>query len=366
LYLCNVNENDAEKQLMQRGLSLTDLARKIEANRELKADYIAPARSLKIEVQSDKTVALMAPTIGSFPILSIAHDQIGAKTGIPGRYYDRMLTTEPELLASNINTWLGRDEDQRMLRTLGGDLRAFLSDRYNRVENEEIAGVVLPVLLETQGIQVVAAEVTDRRLYMLATTDRVQGEVRKGDVVQAGVLISNSEVGQGALSVRPMVYRLACLNGLVLPDGRLTARHVGRRISNEENLNTVFSDEALKADDRALLLKVRDVVRHSLNEAVFTASLDKMRGLAQGQTTADPVRSIELLAKKVGATDDESTSILAALVKGGDLSAYGLLNAVTYQAHATKSFDRAVEFEQMGGTLLEMPKSEWRQILEAA
>ena len=351
---------------MKRGLSLTELAAKIEANKELKADFVAPAKSLIMEVQADAAVALTAPGVGSFPILGTAHDQIGTKTGVPAKYYDRMLNEAPDLLAANVNRWLSRDGDRRMLRTLGGDLRAFLSDRYNRVENEEIAEAVLPVLAATPGIEIVASEVTERRMYMLATTGKVQGEVKKGDVVQAGVMISNSEIGYGAVSIRPMVYRLVCLNGMVVPDGKLTARHVGRRVSESEDLNAMFSDETRRADDRALLLKVRDVVRHSLDEAVFNRTVDKMRGLTEGKVEGDPAKAVEVLARKVGANESERGGILRALIEGGDLSAFGLLNAVTYQAHGAENFDRAVEFEQMGGQLLELPKSEWREILQAA
>ena len=38
--------------------------------------------------------------------------------------------------------------------------------------------------------------------------------MRPGDVVQAGVSISNSETGRGAVSVCPLVYRLVCTNGM--------------------------------------------------------------------------------------------------------------------------------------------------------
>lgn len=351
---------------MHRGLSLVDLAKKIEAQKELKADFVAPASKLTMEIHDDGRAALRAADLGSFPILPTAHDQLGTKTGIPARYYDRMLADAPELLATNVNRWLSTDTDSRMLRTLGGDLRAFLSNRYNRVENEEIAEVVLPVLLETPGIQIVAAEVTDRRMYLLATTDRVSGEVRKGDVVQAGVMISNSEVGLGSVSIRPLVYRLVCLNGMVLPDAKLTARHVGRRIGEGEDLNAIFSDEARKADDRALLLKVRDVVKHSMDEAMFRRNVEKFAGLTTLEVVGDPAKAVQVLARKVGATEAEGTGILRALIKGGDLSAFGLLNAVTEQAHTATSFDRAVEFEHMGGQLLELPKAEWREVLEAA
>jgi len=350
---------------MKRGLSLVELAKKIEAQKELKADYVAPSRGLRLTIQDDNKPALEVPDTGSFPILRTAHDQIGAKLNIPAKYYNRMLDAAPRLLADNVNHWLDRDPSRRMLRTLGGDLRAYLSDRYNRVENEEIAEVVLPVLLETPGLSVNAAEITDHRMYILATTDRVKGELKRGDVVQAGVLISNSEIGHGAVSIRPMVYRLVCLNGMVLPDAKLTANHVGRRISEGEDLNAIFSDEARRADDRALLLKVRDVVRHALDAATFENAVGRMRDLGEQKIEGDPSNTVQLLAKKIGATDDERGGILRALIDGGDTSALGLIHAVTFQAHAAKSFDRAVEFETTAGQLLNLPRREWRELLAA-
>jgi hypothetical protein len=42
---------------------------------------------------------------------------------------------------------------------------------------------------------VVSAEITEHRFYLKAVTDRVAGEVKPGDVVQAGLVISNSEIG---------------------------------------------------------------------------------------------------------------------------------------------------------------------------
>ena len=42
------------------------------------------------------------------------------------------------------------------------------------------------------------------------------------------------------------------------------------------------------------------------------------------------------------------------------------MNAVTYQAHAAKEFDRAVEFEDIGGKLALMPARDWEPILAAA
>lgn len=351
---------------MQTGISLQALAAKIEGQKALKADYVTKASDLRMEVQDDGAVALTHKEVGSLPVLPLAHDQIGAKLGIPARYYDRMLASSPDLLADNVNHWLDNDGDRRMLRTMGGDLRAFLSDRYQRIENEEIATAALPALAEFPGIQVVSCEVTDRRMHIVATLPTVQGEVKLGDIVQAGIRISNSEVGLGACEVVPLCYRLVCLNGATINEARFRRAHVGRRVEEGEDMNVRYADDTRAADDKALLLKVRDTVRHALSEEVFTRYVNKMKGLTEAKLTGDLSKSVELLARKIGATEDERGGILRSLAEGGDLTAWGLLNAVTHQAHTAKSYDRSMDFVDAGGSLIDLPKSEWKTILEAA
>lgn len=343
---------------MKTGLTLSQLAAKIEANQELKHDFIADTGALTMQVQTDKTVVLEAGA-NSFPIRPIAHDQIGARLNIPAKYYDRMLTDAPDLLATNVNAWFRKQPEKRLVRTLGGDARAFLSNRYQRIENEEIANVVLPILADIPNVKIVSCEVTERRLYIQAVSPK--GEVAKGDVVQAGVVISNSEVGHGSVSVKPLIYRLVCLNGMILPDG-FRANHVGRKVEDNEAL---WADDTRQADDRAVLLKVRDMVRSSVDMAVFNGRIAKMSGLTGQLISGDPAKAIEVLAKKIGANEGEKGGILRSLIAGGDLSSWGLLNAVTHQAHSVESYDRAVEFEAMGGQLLNLPASEWKEVLAA-
>lgn len=355
---------------MKTGLSLTELARKIEGNRDLKSDMVASTAGMKVSTDPDGVVSLQIKdgtlATSSFPILPTAHDQIGARLAIPGRYYDRMLKDEPDLLAANVNTWLRRNPERRMLRTLGGNLRAFLSDRYQRIENEEIAEVVLPILADIPDVRIVSSEITDRRMFISAVSPRVAGEVKKGDVVQAGVTISNSEIGHGAVVVQPLVYRLVCLNGMALPDSKFAARHVGRQLDERENLNAIFADDTRKADDRAVLLKVRDMVKAAVDEVRFGETVGRMANLTEAKVKGDPVKAVEVLAKKVGAAEFERGGILKSLIEGGDLSAWGLLNAVTHQAHGAASYDRSMDFVAAGGALLTLPKSDWREILEAA
>lgn len=348
---------------MKTGLTLSQLAAKIEANKELKQDYIADTSETTMQVQSDKTIVLELPNQDTLPILPLAHEQIGSRLDIPRKYYDRMRSAAPDLLATNVNAWFRKSPEKRMVRTLGGDVRAFLSNRYNRIENEEIAEVVLPILAEIPDVRILSSEITEQRMYIQALTPRVTGEVKKGDVVQAGVVITNSEVGRGAVSISPLVYRLVCLNGMISADGRLRANHVGGRIEETEAL---YADDTRKADDRAILLKVRDHVRSAVDAVAFAKRIEAMSELTTVKITGSPDAAIEVLAKKVGVTDGERSGILRSLIEGADLSAWGVLNAVTHQAHIATDYDRSIEFERMGGALLELPRSEWRSILEAA
>lgn len=345
---------------MNKGISLTALAQKIEEQQAQKHDLIADTRAITM---ADDGKGLIVAGQGEYGIQKNAHDQIGARLGIPAKYYDRMRNEAPHLLAANVNTWMQQNPERRMIRTLAGDARAFLSDRYQRIDNHEIAATALPVLLNLPEVQIVSAQITEHRMYIQAVTPRVHGDVAVGDKVQAGVIISNSEVGAGAVSIAPMVYRLRCLNGLVVPDQKFRAYHVGRKVEDSEAL---WADDTKKADDRAVLLKVRDMVAQAVDAVKFAETVDRMAGLTTQRVTGDPAKTVEVLAKKIGATETEKGGILRALIEGGDLSAWGIVNAVTAQAHTVESYDRSIEFEAAGGILLNLPRSEWTQVLEAA
>ena len=110
-----------------------------------------------------------------------------------------------------------------MVRTIDGTARAFLSNRYRRIDNLDIAGIVLPVLQEMEGMHFESCQLTDSRMYIKVVNTRLEAEVVPGDIVQSGIIISNSEVGLGSVSIQPLVYRLVCSNGMVVNDARRAA-----------------------------------------------------------------------------------------------------------------------------------------------
>jgi hypothetical protein len=127
-----------------------------------------------------------------------------------------------------------------------------------------------------------------------------------------------------------------------------------------------WAEDTQLADDKAILLKVRDMVKAVVDETRFRAHLLKLQGLTEGKISGDPSKAIEVLSAKVGASEKEQGGILRSLIEGGDLSRWGIVNAVTAQAHSAKDYDRAVEFEALGGSLVDLPTTEWKRILEAA
>ena len=88
-----------------------------------------------------------------------------------------------------------------MIRTLDGEVRAVLSDRYRRLDNFDLAENVLPILQRLEGTSLESVDLTETKMYLKAITPRVTFEVAPGDIVQAGVVITNSEVGCGTLTV---------------------------------------------------------------------------------------------------------------------------------------------------------------------
>ncbi len=81
-----------------------------------------------------------------------------------------MRTEQPQLLDRNVNTWLQSDGDRRMIRTLDGQLRAVLSDRYRRLDNFDLPENVLPILQRLQGARFESEELTGTKMYLKVMT----------------------------------------------------------------------------------------------------------------------------------------------------------------------------------------------------
>jgi len=349
---------------MKQGRTINGLAQELERRASHHKDFKAPTNKLSIFAATDNTMSMGGLPLNNPTINHHALRQIGTHQNIPAKYVDHMLEHSPQLLATNINHWFQQMPSTRLLRTDEHGVRAFLSDKYRVIDNDDIAEMVLPVLMSIPNMNVISCEVTDRRLYIKAVTPRIKGEVVIGQEVQAGVTITNSEVGLGSVSVKPMAYFLWCLNGCTTGKG-LSRYHIGRGSETGDDVREVMTDEAHEADDKALLLKLRDVLSASISKVHFNRSLDKFRN-AKTISIGDPIDAVELVEKKGWLSKGEGQSVLKHLIEGADLSAFGMSNAITRASQDFESYDRASELETLGGTIIELPKSAWQETTMAA
>lgn len=355
---------------MKYGRGLNELAAEIVRQAEAKQDLIAPTNQLTVipGQAGDTRPRLVVENTGEFPIRQIALNQMGERTGIPAKYVEKMTEEAPQLLADNLNHWFKAKPERRLVRLLDNDNRAFLSDSFRRVDHHDLLQTALPVVMDIQGMRVRSCEVTERKLYVKVTFDSLEREIksaRVGDVVRGGLVFGNSEVGHGSYFVSPWAEYLWCTNGAFREGGKRWA-HIGRKIEGDAGETRFLSDETLQAGDRFDVLAFRDHLKAALDPVIFNDWIEKVQGTTERQVTGNVAKGVEVLGQKIGLTKGEGANVLRHLIAGGDLSQYGLYNAVTRTAEDAASYDRATEIEAIGQKVIDLNQREWRDVSEAA
>ena len=336
------------------GLNINELAQKITDQAEKKVDMVVDSRSMELLPVEQDDVTTNAPVLMSIDdskqmeITSTAHRQLATRLQIPYAYYERVMNNNPVLLAENVNNWLGQTQNKRMIRTYQSDgstvwdlMRADLSNKYLTFDNEDVAEAVLPVMFDEK-LEIISSNVTEKKLYIKAVTDKLTGEIEKGDVVRGGVIVSNSEVGYGSVNVQAFIERLVCMNGMIA-ETSFRRRHIGA----SHDITDLLSRDTLNKTSEALVGQVQDVVRNVLSHEGFNNVLGKLRETTETEI-AKPIDAVEIIQKQFKFTEDEKDSVLNHLIKGGDTTKWGLTNAVTRASQDLEDYDRATEFEKFG------------------
>ena len=341
---------------MKIGRDLREVLVELNRQQAEKRDYISPSSSLSLRPDG-RTLTMGEQEFGTTDLF---HRQVASSLNIPAKYYDLMQIEKPDLLAENVNSWFSDKDQSYMVRSLGGTARALLSDRYRRIDNLEVAGAVLPLFAGMDGVEVVSAEVTESRLYLKVVNHRLEMAC-VGDRVQAGVVISNSEVGLGAVSVQPLIYTLACTNGKIVNSLGERKTHVGRAAKGLEGFEMI-SDETAEAEDKAFMLRLRDITMAAIDEVRFGMVVSQLEESAGAKITGRVQDVVELTGKEYGLNQGEQDVVLKYLIEGGDLSLYGLSNAVTRLSQDVESYDRATSLEGLGWQIATMGRNKWKEI----
>jgi hypothetical protein len=378
---------------------------RLDAIKASKKDYLAPAKALRfIGSKDDGIHAELDPsgTVGFLPPLQFgirkrAHIQLAAKLGIHGHYARRMREEAPDLLATNLNYWAEQDNRQVLVRTLDGDIRALLSDRYRMLDSASLFYHGYEAVKEVGGT-VVQVDLTDDSFYLRALVpdweeriERAKGLARaasgegsmfdgfddrggihyspvdapigerkagggnqalrdagrQNDTFVPGIVISNSETGMGSVRVEPIAFQPYCTNTAIFGES-LTRAHLGPK----HDLQGLLSDETIDAENKALWLGIRDVIKATFDRDAFKAMVAKFSA-ADHEQLEEPTKAVEQVVDHYDLSAETKERIYNEMITEGDATVFGLVNALTAIGRDEPNPERAVEFERQGADLLD-------------
>jgi hypothetical protein len=223
--------------------------------------------------------------------------------------------------------------------------------------------------------QVVNADITDKRLYL-----RLKSLVQTGtgaalnDLMANGIGLQNSEVGAGSVSVYQIAWTLACLNGMQTQNKTRSSHITSARDSDDWGL---LSDAAKDADNKALELKLTDLVAAYSSRDAFDAVIEQMKQAAADVIDGHAVEKtavVENLGKVMQLTKKETSSVLDGLLntigqagyeQGQPISRATLVNAVTAVANKADA-DDVDAWQLRGGQVLNMKQADWNRVAAVA
>lgn len=304
-------------------------------------------------------------TAGTYAMNDIARSGVADKLNIPLPYMRRMATENLPLLDHNVNSWLERDHRRFLIRCLRGDsgpgvARAFLSDRYARIDNFDVLLAALDGIRQAGvNTQVATCDLTDRRMYVRVVSPDVQVAApqllknyrspfdgRRGEdlpFISGGFLITNSETGCGRYGIAPWLRVEVCRNGMTVDRGTLVRTHIGARITDEDGVLEP-SPETVKHTLNLIKSQTTDAVRAFLDVDFVTRAVRDLEKAA-GVAVDEPDATIKVVGQKLRYTEEQQQSILAHFIRGGDLSAGGIMQAVTSVAQTIRDADDAYKLE---------------------
>ncbi len=272
----------------------------------------------------------------------------------------------PTIYDENLNYWLDADPSRthlvRAFRTDDPDeigiARALLSDKYKTIDNYDVLMATLEGVKDA-GVEVDidGVDLSDKRMSLRLVCPAVAeyapeilGRYRdpeSGDsgkdnpIIYAGLVIKNSETGNGAFNIVPRLVVQVCSNGLQMTTDAMRAVHLGGKL--DEGV-VRWSNDTQRRELELITSKTRDAVSSFLDVEYMRTKIQQLRTLA-GITVDNPVKVIERVSKKVHWSEKEKENILTHFIKGADQSALGVAQAVTSVAQRVKNVDRQDELE---------------------
>ena len=176
-------------------------------------------------------LALQLPSSEVIALEERAQAQLGNQFGIPAPHLERLPVELAVEELQHFSKNAPRDITIRAIQEPGQVVpmaRAILSGKYEPFDSHQVLESIEPYLED--GFQVSSSHVERDEMRMLVTMPGRDFDVssrRVGDIVKAGLMISNSEVGTMSLRAEFSLLRLVCTNGMSASDFKATrVRHI--------------------------------------------------------------------------------------------------------------------------------------------
>lgn len=361
-----------EKMEDKKNLNLKKLAEELERQAMVKEDRVVSSDNIYSFWDSKKNIIKMGlldegKKVKESDITDTAHHHISEKLGINMPYYRKMQAEKPDLLVTNINTWLEHEpEKKRLLRFLNGELRAMLSDRYKIIDHDVIWSQAQEALIKlARGTKLKLdfqrADLTDDHLYVKITSPDLVDEVfpkkegkKSGDAINGGIIIKNSETGHGRFDAIPFLMILRCKNGLI-GEEHFSRTHLGRQL--EEGI-IKWSDDTREKELEATMLQFRDVITQTFSPEVFAKIVESFNKEA-GEQVDEPIIAVNQIVKKYQMPKESNETLLKYLMKEeANDTKWGLSMAVTAAAQdpmVAPKYEDQIRLERAGAEILQTP-----------
>lgn len=354
-----VNKKFVEKG----GKSLRELVDELERQRAIEnKDKIVSTKDLWVAPNSELDNLIMStPNEANLRINEIAHKQIAEKLKIPQRYYDLLKKQkDPELLnllVKNINTLLHKQDSKRLVRTLDGRVRAFLSSRYKILDNYSMLSLALEEFRK-HNVEIEKSYLTDTRMYVRATIPSLQADIKENDPVRAGISVQNSEVGHGRYKIESYLYRVICQNGAISTQN-FSRTHIGR----DHQIGEIISQRTVELESATIVSQAKDYIEHVLNPTNFEIWVNALKNSTEVQIDK-PAIAVDNIVVEYNLPPTAKDDLLNYFIKEGGSTQYDLGNAITYYAQQnTTTIDDQTDLERIGGDLFLMPENRFTKMV---
>jgi len=357
-----------------RHATLQDLAGLLRGQKARKIDVIAPAAAIRAEhgllvlddTMPDLTPDGVAMTSGAYRPTSVCDAGVADKLGIPAAYLRRMREQAPALYDQNVNGWLERDDRSFTIRCLRPDgpssgrtgvARAFLSDGYKVIDHLDVLVAALDGIRQAgHPVEVEECDLTERRMYVKVRSDAVQvmapllmagyrspftgASGADNPFISGGLVLTNSETGCGACALTPRMVAQVCRNGMTITRDAKRMIHLGER----QQAGVTWAGDTTDKSLALLTAMVRDTVTSILDPAYVQRAVRALEKEA-GHPVQNPVEAVKVISTRLRYTDAQQADVLNHFIKGGDLTAGGIMHAITSAAQIQGNADDAWDLE---------------------